>query len=958
MDLRTQLLNDAYNQHIPTADISQALNYNKLKPLNRYEQYLINSGKNPTDKGVGQFISTLGQSTKDLASGFGTVAGGVAKSFAEGSIYRKAYEAGKSAVKNPKGVGKLIVDTITSPYYPGRQGSEVIKGYYKNENPVQATLNVGKDYLTGLRSGNINAPLDALSVPFVGPKLGGALLKGARVVGNVAEDVARTKGGAIGNKFADLFPSARMNDVNQTISEAGSKASMHQYNLQKQVTDLLKQKDKTGADLTQAVRNVTVGTNEGTEATKNLTKSLKDLSNSYIKELEPLGLGKEEQRTATVGQYMQDTLNPNRDKNISLADLYSGNPKKLQQAGINPEDATRAFIKGNNLYETGDIVPISARGVAKNIQSDLERSIELGKGAKSNVELGLTSSKEKAEGLQKSYDILNKNISTALEADNALSNTARRFGTKVDITKPIELGKDETVISPKLFHDNIGKTVTADRASAVEDLIKKVQSDKVTPQLLKGMKEYADDLYVVKKADMRALANSFGRIGREDVLTRISSPLKSNMLATVRYLIGNVLGDTSLNMIEGVRPTDYLDAIKLNTQSALPGQLIAQTGYQGIVGGEPMGKLGDAYRRAIEIIKDPNYDAIDKLGSATRAINAPITIADVNQSLLQRGANMIRQAKRLAQGTKYSWQDIIKEAKTNDDLYMMLNKDVKGSLGDYAGRNYYLPNWARSSMGNIAMFYKYPQTSVGAMTRGFLLHGPMANLLFRMPSNYGTMYNKQQEQQTGIKTNDFGGVISKLPVNRFSPAQVISGTFQPYQAGIEALTKPGEAFGNVTPVFDYLKQAEKYQNAFGQPASGNNTINIKGTLYVMDNNGNVTGEIKQPTGFDKAKYGMALFGKNFVAPIHAYNQVAQIASQVSRGKLKYYKPYDIEMFPRLGRPTGMNIYKGPMTPRDIYLHDLNSTVQNVYNNTKTRATGRDMKAIRRKMLQLQRQRGE
>ena len=158
---------------------------------------------------------------------------------------------------------------------------------------------------------------------------------------------------------------------------------------------------------------------------------------------------------------MQDTLNPNRDKNISLADLYSGNPKKLQQAGINPEDATRAFIKGNNLYETGDIVPISARGVAKNIQSDLERSIELGKGAKSNVELGLTSSKEKAEGLQKSYDILNKNISTALEADNALSNTARRFGTKVDITKPIELGKDETVISPKLFHDNIGKTITA-----------------------------------------------------------------------------------------------------------------------------------------------------------------------------------------------------------------------------------------------------------------------------------------------------------------------------------------------------------------------------------------------------------------------------------------------------------------------------------------------------------------
>ena len=119
MDLRTQLLNDAYNEHVPSATISQALAHNKLAPLNRYEQYLINSGKNPTDKGGGQFISTLGQSAKDLASGFGTVAGGVAKSFAEGSIYRKVYEAGKSAVKNPKGVGKLIVDTITSSYYSG-----------------------------------------------------------------------------------------------------------------------------------------------------------------------------------------------------------------------------------------------------------------------------------------------------------------------------------------------------------------------------------------------------------------------------------------------------------------------------------------------------------------------------------------------------------------------------------------------------------------------------------------------------------------------------------------------------------------------------------------------------------------------------------------------------------------------------------------------------------------------
>lgn len=730
----------------------------------------------------------------------------------------------------------------------------------------------------------------------------------------------------------NFIPSTQISKVNEAINAGKGIVSATDRAMMRELSSATNMKD---VDMGQVARNLqapTRGIWEGNEATLKATEKMRDIARKYNEELTKLGVDSSKARDVAKAQYIFESINPDRSKPIVLNDvaeaIATGNNKPLNRLGISNDNLATLSEVADRLYDQGIITPLSHRATFLRDERfpGLVTQEDRMKDVMADRRYGFATPKELGPTLFKAYEQTAKNIYDAKMGRVSLSNIAQSIGEKTTVEKLRDgrpLLPSEIVISPRAYADKVGKDFNKGNWTSTPRRINEMSSKGLSAS---QWNKYKDDLWVVKRDDLRPLKNmANSQVWNNpyaNALRRLNSTWKTAQLITPKYIAENRLGNWSLNSIEGVTLKDYLDSANIRFggkdiykgkySDIKPERLKADTSYYGVLGEEFQGApVGQATRQAVGTIsqgwKDRDWKQIVK--GLYDLPTAPVLSLESGLESMDRYANFLRQAKRLSEKTGESVENILKRSAKDNELYNQLMGKVNRSLGDYIGRNWAINPEMYEGLSMAFPFFKYPTQAVRTLTHQAMNRPINFASVVTIPERIGqNIWDRQLQKYPEIADQEGGIVTAKVP-GRYGYTHLHQADFHPLGAGASLIASGLSDWEriNLNPIFS-LRRIPDFKDRFGNPASSPNYFNYGGRIYNTDSQGKPLPEIANPGFGDRLSYFGSWVGNTFVPPVIAWNRYLGPTTATILDKT-WYPNYDTSILGQIGEgrfPRGLN----------------------------------------------------
>lgn len=869
---REDAILSAINQGIDTDTISRGLVQAGQSPLSTYESTLIGSGRYGTN-----VLQRAGMDAVDIAKGLSTIGGilgNIASPNEVGKRARSYYggkllDYGKQALKGERSVAEDVANFFISP--TGVNVQDIAR------DPIQSS----KSAIAGVGTRPLENALNL--APFV-PK--GTLSKAINII---PDEVGGLN--TIGLKTM-VAESPRQKEINKVLNDTTKYAER-----EAQYASRLDEFNKkyTPAERELAVRNLTTG--NWIAGSEQVTKDLRNIAKEFGRDLEDVGVSTQQMRDTSVNQFILESIDPQRKKNIFLGDIRdaAASPTKanLGKIGLStPEELTNLISKGNELYDKGLITPITQRGLNRNIFNEVEGIHD---GIRSERYLGSATPSDVASNLTRGYTKLWEEIKKARELQDNITEMGNKFGRKLTVDEVGKMAKDEVLISPEELRDIVGKRFGTN--NSLRGMFEKPMSES-------SLSRYANDLYAIKKSDLRGLINKVNGTTPTSTLTKISNALeipmnlwKGSVLAKPQYFAGNRIGNAYLAALGGA---DYLTALNLGLSKSgrelIPQALRYSTSFRGLnpsifdsglLGGSR--KAIEEVRASIANIKSPELTGSEKLKEVGNIIKSsqdiltkPLFALESTGELIDRLAVYSNEAKKLARERGVSTESILKEARKDLGLQRDLIGRVNNTLGDYTGTNYFSNPDVHKFLRTITPFSKVITTSKDVLSEQLRSHPFRYQFTQRLPYTIGQEELNLQRQYGQPVDDDTRGGSIVIPSVGTLPSLVRYNNYNPLSAVFELgeivapsdkgglASRLGETYaGKLSPVLG-LSNALQGQDRYGNMVMGNNTYSVGGKLITLDENGNrieqspnVAGAI---AGYSRQYFPVATLMNNAILP--------------------------------------------------------------------------------------------
>lgn len=464
---------------------------------------------------------------------------------------------------------------------------------------------------------------------------------------------------------------------------------------------------------------------------------------------------------------------------------------------------------------------------------------------------------------------------------------------KLDDALPkVELKSDEVLVSPRLLNEKFGTSIANG-----EDILGDINS------LSRGLNKaerakYADDLYIFNKEDIEALKKAYNPT--KGVLGDLGNIAKMGVLATPRYIAGNAITNLMIAPITGTTIRDFLDIVK--DPKILPDALKRSTSYSGYLGERlPLkASYGDVYKQLGKDIAEGDWSR--KLEATNMAANYPIFRMAQATETLQRSAEFLNQARQYAKEIGKDIKEVLEEARKNggnNKTFREINFRVQKYLGDYLGRNYYLPQLMQTGLEVAAPFYRPLTQGVRQFYNATSDYPIGMQLAYRQPALAINKNAEQIAQETGTDRDPVYGGYPILERSGRLAGRVIYSPYHAYSPVGELLKDPmGTLTGNTFAVSTINPILGR--NKFGDVAKLPNAMeSFDGNLILLDNNGNPTG-IQLDTNIEaRLRTIPAQFTQQFVAPITQANNYILPLLSLASGQ-SYKAPADTSILGQIG----------------------------------------------------------
>lgn len=825
-------------------------------------------------------------------------------------------------------IGGAITGGLAGLLGPENFANAVLSTYNTSVEDVMNRNVDPQKVLEGIYQHPVYAAMDISGIGGIGKK-----------VGTGSKAVAKQLGPA-----QQILPGSQLSELNRFLTNSKLWSKNKQTNLYGGYTAL---QNMPFAKRQELVKNIVANTGDLKGKDLKLANRIKSDLRANEQELVRLGLLPADfSKQNTIAQYVMENLRDDTKLlHKDIMDIMRGNPLDKEAIDLlknNPlGDRIQGLInKGEELYSQGKISllthklapsedPLGLRLARHITSSDLPTQYERVIGRSTPEMLG---------------DVLDDSLKLQLDRTASVREGLDVFNDVLD----------SDILNLGLKPEEKTTYLNAFRNSLKRDL----QSGNV-PDLAKALKASAIDTKV-NPTLYKAIEGSFSRAKIDTVFNRFLNNWKKTVLATPSWIAGNRLGNWSLNAIEGVNIEDYADAIgKYNKY--IPDVLKQQTSYNAYVnmGSEGLGKVMrwssvkeplsqirssiGRFKQGDKTLSDLGKLGADLYGGASNLTANPFFRAEASMEFTDRAANFIRQAKREAEATGKSVENILKKSQTDKDLFLKLNTQVNKSLGDYIGQNYALPTTIREGLGAAVPFYRFP-VQTARTTLHQIANRPLAFATnVSMPARAGqqiyqgyiSKHNLDQEQYKG------GFPYERLPKNVIrtmtlppTPLAMIAGR----------VTDPTEMMGMVNPLATNVKQSIEYKK-FGDkyPTS---------KRYTKYKKAGMASKYK-PNSKERARYILNnilestfnpyILGRRVVVPSYYYakegglNSLYDIESFTQNFDQPYRKTYPLEILGSIfGISTKSNYPKRGMTKKQMKedISIAKNTNRNIQQNKK------------------------
>lgn len=893
-------------------EINSSLGRLGYDPLSRAEIQQINEGSYGLNFGQ-RFAKNVGDITKGGATMIGQGLYTLGHLDTEGK--KVANKVGDYLSSNPSILGDLT-NLVLSPY-------NVDLPKLATQSPIESA----KDIAVGAYNNPAYALLDTL--PFTSSAIGKGVTKGASKLNKVLPE------GNLKNLTRGLTEEGRR--TNQILSESRAATA---DTIEKLKTQSLRLQQASPEDLAIAIKNIespTKGAWVGNEAQLNLTKELRDMVKGVNESLVRSGANPKTLKAAAVNQYIVRNLGT--DTPLATVERALKDKRFALENGLEPQKLKALEEEGTRLYNKDLIQPFKHSTDANTVREGLvEESLKKQRSANAKL-YGTQSYEDLAKGFIKDgYTSTINKLRTTEGAMGAIKAMAEEVGRKVDDVLP-ELRKDEVLVSPRLLNEKFGTSIANG-----EDILGDINS------LSRGLNKaerakYVDDLYIFNKEDIEALKKAYNP--RSGLVGNLGNIAKMGVLATPRYIAGNALTNLMIAPITGTTIRDYLDVIK--NPKLLPDALRRTTSYSGYLGERlPLkASYSDVYKELTKDIAEGDFSR--KLEATNMAANYPIFRMAQTTETLQRSAEFMNQAKKYAQEMGKTIEEVLEEARKNggnNKTFREINFRVQKYLGDYLGRNYYLPQFMQSGLEVAAPFYRPLTQGVRQFYNAASDYPIGMQLAYRQPAIAANANAEQIAQETGTDRDPvYGGYPIQERSGRLA-GKVIYSPYHAYSPVGELMKDPvGTISGNTFGMAFWNPLMGK--NRFGDTAKLPNAMeSFDGKLILLDNNGNPTGVQLENNVEARLRTIGGQFAQQFVAPItQANSYILPLLSLATRQG--YRSPADTSLFGQVGDLripfiSESNIGARPKEGIDeTLLPLLGGTIRNTYKEKTGEVVGKD-----------------
>lgn len=846
-------------------EINSSLGRLGYDPLSRAEIQQINEGSYGLNFGQ-RFAKNIGDITKGGATMIGQGLYTLGHLNTEGK--KVAENIGNYLGSNPSLIGDLT-NLVLSPY-------NVDLPKLATQSPIESV----KDIAVGAYNNPAFALLDTL--PVTGELAGAGIAKGASKLNKVLPE------GNLKNLTRGLTEEGRK--TNQILSESRAATA---DTIEKLRTQSLRLQQAAPEDLAVAIKNIespTKGAWVGNEAQLSLTKELRDMVKEVNDSLVRSGANPETLKTAAVNQYIVRNLGT--DTPLATVERALKDKKFALENGLEPQKLRALEEEGTRLYNKDLIQPFKHSTDADMVREGLvEESLKKQRSANAKL-YGTQSFEDLAKGFIKDgYTSTINKLRTTEGAMGAIKAMADEVGRKVDDVLP-ELKKDEVLVSPRLLNEKFGTSIANG-----EDILGDINS------LSRGLNKaerakYADDLYIFNKEDIEALKKAYNP--RSGVLGNLGNIAKMGVLATPRYVAGNAITNLMIAPITGTTIRDFLDIIK--DPKMLPDALKRSTTYSGYLGERlPLkASYSDVYKELTKDIAEGDWSR--KLEATNMAANYPIFKMAQTTETLQRSAEFLNQAKQYAKEMNKTIEEVLAEARKNggnNKTYREIQFRVQKYLGDYLGRNYYLPQFMQTGLEVAAPFYRPLTQGVRQFYNATSDYPIGMQIAYRQPALAINANAERIAEESGTDRDPVYGGYPILERSGRLAGRVIYSPYHAYSPVGELMKDPvGTISGNTFGMAFWNPIVGK--NRFGDTAKLPNAMeSFDGNLILLDNNGNPTGVQLENDPVARIRTIGGQFAQQFVAPITQANNYILPLLSLASGQ-SYKAPADTSVLGQVG----------------------------------------------------------
>lgn len=889
-------------------EINASLGRLKYDPLSRAEVQQINEGTYGMNFGE-RFKKNVADITKGGATMIGAGLNALANPIEQGlPLLQKASDYIET---NPK----LLTDFTNLVLDPYNLNVEKVL----SQSPIESA----KDIAVGAYNNPAFALLDTL--PLTGRLAGKGIQKGIKALPE----------GKLKSSLRGITPEGRQ--VNQILSEGRAATADTIENLRNKSFRL---QQYSPEDLAVAIKNIespTKGAWVGTEQQLAITKELRDMVKEVNDSLVRAGANPEMMKTSAINQYIVRNLGG--EVPLATVEKALKDKKFALDNGLEYQKLKELEQEGANLYTKDLIQPFKHSTDADMVREGLVDEA-LKKQRSANAKLyGTQSYEDLAKGFIKDgyTNTINK-LRTTEGAMAAIRNMADEVGRKVEGVLP-ELKANEVLVSPRLLNEKFGTSIANG-----EDILGDINS------LSRGLNKaerakYADDLYIFNKEDIEALKKAYNP--RSGVLGDLGSIAKMGVLATPRYIAGNAITNLMVAPISGTSIRDYLEVFK--NRKELPELLKRTTSYSGYLGERlPLNATHkDIYTQLLKDIQEGSPSR--KLEAINMATNYPIFRISQGVETFQRSAEFINQARRYAKEVGKTTKEILEEAKKNggnNKTFREINFRVQKYLGDYLGRNYYLPSMVQTGLELSAPFYRPLTQGVRQFYNAAVERPLQLQAFYRQPALAINEYAQQLADETGTERDPmYGGMPIKERSGRLA-GQVIYSPYHAYSPVGELIQDPmGTLSGNTFALSTLLPLIGR--NRYGERGKLPNSMeSFDGNLVMLDNNGNPTGIQLENNVEARLRTIGGQYAQQFFSPVtQANNYILPILSLI--GNQGYKAPADTSVLGQIGNLRIPYLMEGNIGARkkqdvdEILLPLIGGTIRNTYKEKTGEVVGKD-----------------